>query len=54
MKIEIRTDNEAFSDDNENYEIARILHKLAMDLENGTRPNFVMDINGNKVGKVTY
>ena len=54
MKIEIKTDNEAFSDGNEDSEIARILRKLADDLENGRHPYYTIDINGNKVGKITY
>jgi len=54
LKIEIKTDNEAFANDNKNLEIARILHKLAHSLEIGNEPARLMDINGNVVGTVEY
>ena len=51
MQITIRTENEAFSD-NPSAELARILRKLAECIENGATPDFLYDINGNKVGSV--
>jgi len=53
IKITIKTGNSAFEDDKE-YEIARILNKLAKDISLGKEPTKLMDINGNSVGKVEY
>lgn len=54
--IEIKTTNDAFGDLPElaNYELARIINKLAKDLIDDKRPGKLMDINGNTVGKVEY
>lgn len=49
--IEIDTVNSAFEGCEQN-EVARILRKLADDLENYNEPKTLSDINGNKVGKV--
>lgn len=51
--ISIETVNAAFEEEPER-EVARILRDLASKLENGQRPEFLRDINGNKVGKVEY
>ena len=53
IKILIETDNAAFADGPE-YEIARILRRLAEDIEAGREPGVLMDVNGNLVGTVTY
>ena len=37
-----------------NYELARIINKLAIDIADGKEPETLLDINGNKVGKVVY
>jgi len=48
--VEIKTSNAAFEDDC-NFEIARILKKLAQDLEIGMGDSTILrDINGNRVG----
>ena len=54
--IEIKTTNDAFGDIPElaNYELARIINKLAIDIADGKEPETLLDINGNKVGKVVY
>ena len=56
ITITIKTTNDAFGDLPElaNYELARIINKLAKDLIDDKRPEKLMDINGNKVGKVVY
>ena len=56
VTITINTTNDAFGDLPElaNYELARIINKLAKDLIDDKRPEKLMDINGNKVGKVVY
>lgn len=50
VKIEIRTGGAAFDDGNLEYEVARILRKIANQIENGSTSGAAMDINGNKVG----
>lgn len=52
--ISMLTENAAFDEGNEEYEVARILRKLADRLESGARPEVLMDINGNRVGIVEY
>ena len=56
ITITINTTNDAFGDLPElaNYELARIINKLAKDLIDDKRPEKLMDINGNAVGKVEY
>ena len=56
ITITIKTTNDAFGDLPElaNYELARIINKLAKDLIDDKRPEKLMDINGNAVGKVEY
>ena len=56
ITITINTTNDAFGDIPElaNYELARILNRLAKDLIDGREPEKLLDINGNKVGKVVY
>lgn len=57
MKVEIKTGNAAFCDDNgeenidyENAELSRILHKLADEIRcSEQREGSINDINGNKV-----
>ncbi len=57
ITITINTDNAAFSDGNAGSEVARILRKAAKQIEdNGLPLNDdppLIDINGNKVGKIT-
>lgn len=50
LKVEIKTDNAAFSD-NSNAELARILRELAKRIENGEQHGRLRDLNGNKVGQ---
>ena len=54
--IEINTTNDAFGDipDLAQYELARIINGLAKDLIDDKKPEKLLDINGNKVGKVVY
>lgn len=56
ITITINTTNDAFGDIPElaNYELARILNRLAKDLIDNKEPETLLDINGNKVGKVVY
>ena len=54
IRLQIKTDNAAFADDNRDREVARILRDLADSFEVGLvvdgRP--IMDYNGNRVGFV--
>lgn len=52
ITITIKTDNAAFEDD-KGIEVARILRRAAERVENGVFDFYLMDINGNKVGKLT-
>jgi hypothetical protein len=53
VTIEIKCDNEAFTD-NEEAEVARILHRAAERLFVGGLLGFVLlDMNGNTCGSVT-
>lgn len=56
VTITINTTNNAFGDipDLAQYELARIINKLAKDIADGREPEKLLDINGNKVGKVVY
>ena len=56
ITITINTTNDAFGDipDLAQYELARIINKLAIDIADGREPEKLLDINGNKVGKVVY
>ena len=56
VTITINTTNDAFGDipDLAQYELARIINKLAIDIADGREPEKLLDINGNKVGKVVY
>jgi hypothetical protein len=53
VEIVIETENAAFQDGNREYEIARILRKLADDVESGKSVKKLMDINGNSCGIVS-
>ena len=55
VTIKIGTENAAFETDaGLQDELARILRKLADDLEAGRYPLMLLDINGNRVGDVCY
>ena len=56
VTITINTTNDAFGDIPElaNYELARIINELAKNIADGREPEKLLDINGNKVGKVVY
>ena len=56
VTITINTTNDAFGDIPElaQYELARIINKLAKDIADGREPEKLLDINGNAVGKVVY
>ena len=56
ITITINTTNDAFGDIPElaQYELARIINKLAIDIADGREPEKLLDINGNAVGKVVY
>lgn len=51
--IEINTGNDAFHDD-PGREVARILRELAAKYEQGEQPQITKDLNGAKVGNITY
>jgi hypothetical protein len=52
--IKMNLDNAAFSDGNSEHEQARILRKLADDIEKFKDPSALWDLNGNRVGTVEY
>lgn len=57
LKINIKTGNAAYSDENENityegrYALRADLNKIAEDIADGKDYGSVIDINGNKVGE---
>lgn len=53
IKIELNTENDVFMGCVE-YEISRILSKLANDIKEGKKPVKLKDFNGNTVGTVEY
>ena len=50
FRVKIETGNDAFAE-NPSIEIARLLRKIASQVEEGRLEGRVMDINGNKVGE---
>ena len=54
FKLTIRTDNEAFQDGQDVFEIARILRRTADFVEKGYTNKPLFDLNGNTIGKITY
>lgn len=59
VQIEVKMDNAAFNDSGKGYELARILRKLADNVQDGYAFNEnddtnLLDINGNKVGTVKF
>ncbi len=50
MNIKFDTNNDAFSEGNKENEIARILCKIARQIESGVTSGKVVDINGNTIG----
>ena len=58
LKLEIKTGGAAFSEDDVlttdgRYEVARLLKKIAAQIEQGDDDGVIIDINGNKVGRFT-
>ena len=53
ITIMIDTRNDAFRGMAQ-YEVARVLYELANNIMDGKEPETLLDINGNKVGKVVY
>jgi hypothetical protein len=54
FRLQIKCDNEAFSDGSLEPEVARILRRVAADVaEQGDRSGVCMDVNGNRVGSYT-
>lgn len=56
LKLEIKTGGAAFSEDDVltyegRYELARLLRKISVQIEQGDDDGVIMDINGNKVGR---
>ena len=52
MQIKFSTENEAFQEyDCPHMEIARVLKRIAGQVEEGMKSGVIMDINGNKVGR---
>ena len=56
LKLEIKTGGAAFSEDDVltyegRYEVARLLRKISVQIEQGDNDGVIMDINGNKVGR---
>jgi hypothetical protein len=54
IKIKIDTGNDAFEDDNYNYEVARILYEIAGNFQLGIKYTAVNDTNGNAVCTIEY
>lgn len=52
FRINLDTDNAAFTEDGS--EVARLLRKVADDIDNGGRDGSLRDINGNRVGSWEY
>ena len=48
--VQFNTDNDNFNGES-TEEIARILRKIATDIENGDTAKGIMDINGNRIGQ---
>lgn len=58
LKLEIKTGGAVFCEDDVltyegRYELARLLRKISVQIEQGDDDGVVMDINGNKVGRFT-
>jgi hypothetical protein len=52
MKIKFNSkDNAAFCDGNREWETARILRRIADEVENGRTEGVIHDVNGNRVGE---
>lgn len=56
LRLEIKTDNAAFSEDEVltiegRYEVARLLRDVAMKIENFHESGKIMDVNGNRCGE---
>lgn len=54
ITVSINIGNAAFDDGYSHVEMARILRELAYKIEEGSTPESTRDINGNKVGTVSY
>jgi hypothetical protein len=54
IKIKINVEGSEFQDGNMNYEVARILEKLAKQYKEGNSPESINDINGNKACIIEY
>jgi len=54
--IKFNTDNAAFDEENRNFEVSRILSKLASDIERGLQDesSIIRDINGNVIGSCEF
>jgi len=54
--IKFNTDNAAFDEENRNFEVSRILSKLASDIELGLldESTVIRDINGNTIGSCEF
>ena len=53
IKITINTENDAFYPEWE-HEVAKILRETVKEIERGSFPEMLRDINGNRVGTVEY
>jgi len=51
LKIEIKTDNSSFDYPDGNKEIKRILMEVCNKIEEGRNQSFIIDLNGNFIGK---
>jgi hypothetical protein len=54
FKLEFKTDNAAFQDDNFAYEVKRILYKVALQVNNGQTEGNILDVNGNLIGHFSW
>ena len=51
FKMEIKTGNAAFENENLELEVVRILRETVLDIKYGNTEGKIMDSNGNAVGK---
>jgi hypothetical protein len=54
FKLEFKTDNAAFQDDNFAYEVERILHKVASQVNEGKTEGSILDYNGNLIDHFSW
>ena len=54
FELKFATNNEAFDDHAPEYEIARILARVAKQIEFGAKDGKILDANGNSIGRFYF